>query len=783
MSEDERDDRVKPTAVAQGVFQPRQLIAGQFEVIRKIGQGGMGEVYLARDRMLGRRVAIKTIRTSALEDYDRQFILQLFRRDAAATARLQHAHIVTIYQIGVDNETTPFMVLEYLRGEALDERLARGALSLQEALGVMRPVAAALACAHQAGLVHRDLKPGNIFIETSGNVKVLDFGIALFNVAHEALREEFARSSEELDAYLGRGVASTGTAEYMAPEQWKSQGQDHRIDIWAFGIVLYELLVGEVPFDNPKSGQALSLPDILEELPTLPQRVVELLARCVAFDREQRFGDAHALLAAIDALELVSKDDAGTSRLAESARISYTLGDDAFVGRNLELLELARHFEQGAGVVTLLGPGGTGKTRLSRQFGALSLGEWPGGVWFCDLGDVRNSEAIAAALAGVLDIPLNAQDGVGQLGNVLRGRGRALFILDNFEQIVDAAEGTLGVWVKAAPEARFLVTSRIVLNLKIERVLPLDPLPMPSEAVHALSEVSACDAVALFVARAQSVDNRFALNEDNAADVAQLVRLLDGLPLAIELAAARIAMLAPAKMLQRMNQRFQLLRSSQRDLSSRQSTLRGSIDWSWDLLEAWEKATLVQASVFARGFTLEAAEEIIDLSPWPEAPFVMDAIASLVDKSLIRSRDVEGSRAQRLSHFERVFSMLSSIQAYAAEKLDHEGFDARQAVEARHGDYYAQFGEEQALDALCRHGGVQRLLVLDAERDNLTAAARRASMRGDHAIASKTAMAAAEVFELRGPMSLGASFLEEVLRAIDADAPAQIRARLGVAHT
>ena len=210
--------------------------------------------------------------------------------------------------------------------------------------------------------------------------------------------------------------------------------------------------------------------------------------------------------------------------------------------------------------------------------------------------------------------------------------------------------------------------------------------------------------------------------------MAAVVRLLDGLPLAIELAAARITILAPSQLLERLKDRFRLLAGA-RGAAKRQATLKAAIDWSWDLLTAWEQAALAQCSVFEGGFTSKAAEAVLDLTPWPEAPPTIDAVQALVDKCLLRTWvPVEQGR---FDIDEPYFSMYVSIHEYAREKLQASGADNEQHAEVRHGRYFAGFGAEEAIEALFRHGGVKRRRELTLELDNLVKACRRAITRSD----------------------------------------------------
>jgi predicted ATPase/class 3 adenylate cyclase/Tfp pilus assembly protein PilF len=409
---------------------------------------------------------------------------------------------------------------------------------------------------------------------------------------------------------------------------------------------------------------------------------------------------------------------------------------DAFVGRQDALTELAQRFDAGARLVSVLGIGGTGKTRLALRFAWTWLGDFPGGAWFCDLSAARNIDGIVHAVAQGLDVPLGLGDPMVQLGHAIAGRGRCLVILDNFEQITRHAEDTLGRWLDRAAEARFLVTTREVLGLPGEEALALAPLGLP-------------DAQALFSRRATSAKRDYQPSAEDRAAIPQLVRLLDGLPLAIELAAARVRVMPPRMLLSRMGQRFKLLVAAG-GRQDRQATLRAAFDWSWELLSEAEKAALAQLSVFEGGFTLEAAEAVLELSVGEGAGAVaseaVDVLQSLVDKSFVRP--LADAR----------FDLLGSVQEYAAEHLctpgryPGSGLPAQRAAHDRHGAHFAHLAEPHS-DA-----------GIGGDIDNLVAACRRATLNGASEMALATLEGAWSVLELRGPFSTGIELALAVAR-------------------
>lgn len=413
---------------------------------------------------------------------------------------------------------------------------------------------------------------------------------------------------------------------------------------------------------------------------------------------------------------------------------------DSFVGRDPALQALAQSFEGGARLVSLLGIGGTGKTRLAQRFGWTWLGDFPGGVWFCDLSQATGLDGIVHAVAQGLELPLGKADPVQQIGQAIAGRGACLVIVDNFEQVARHAEATVGQWLDRAAEARFLVTTREVLGIVGEHAMPLAPLPVN-------------DSVTLFMRRAVAAARSFAPVGDEAAAIEPLVKLLDGLPLAIELCAARARVMQPRALLQRMSERFKLLTSSG-GRHDRQATLRATLDWSWDLLTEPERSALAQLSVFEGGFTLEAAEAVIDLSSFEDAPWVVDVVQSLLQKSLVRQVS------------DRRFELLRSVQDYAADclsKAERAGDGMAPALQhsaRRHWRYFAALDELAVVAEGC------------VETDNLVAACRRAAQQDDvqYAVGALTGSWAA--LRLSGPFSVAVALAADVQR-LDGLGPVQ----------
>jgi len=385
---------------------------------------------------------------------------------------------------------------------------------------------------------------------------------------------------------------------------------------------------------------------------------------------------------------------------------------DRFIGRDEDLQALVRRLRDGARLVTLHGIGGIGKTRLALRYGWTWLGDHPGGVGFCDISSAVTADGVMHSMAQALELPLGS-DPMIQIGRAIAARGQCLLIVDNVEQVIEVVRGALSRWLDAAPQAQFIVTSRTTLGLPGEVVLALDPLPM-------------AEAVALFHDRAAAASNNYAPAAGDRVLLEALVRQLDGLPLAIELAAARVRTMNPAQILARIDHRFRLLASSG-SRPGRQATLKAMLDWSWDLLGAVEQDALLQLSVFEGGFTLAAAEAVLDLDGEGADMWIPDAVQLLLEQSLVR---VTGDGR---------FSLLRSVQDYLRERLDP---DAARSLESRHWAYVARLDEADIAAPPQR------------ELENTVAACRHATAAGDAAAAVRCLTLAWAGLRLTGPLRL-----------------------------
>jgi predicted ATPase/class 3 adenylate cyclase len=439
----------------------------------------------------------------------------------------------------------------------------------------------------------------------------------------------------------------------------------------------------------------------------------------------------------------------------------------SFLGRETEIAR-ARELLAGTRLLTLTGPGGTGKTRLSLRVGALAAAdaEFPDGVFFVDLSPLSDPELVIPTIAATLGIREEGWERpVGEvLGNHLRDRA-VLLILDNFEQVLEASDAVTAL-LTAAPRLKVLVTSRAPLRVRGGQDLPVAPLRFPDPGeLPPLEELGRGEAVALFAQRAAAVAPDFALTDDNARHVAEICARLDGLPLAIELAASRAGVLTPAAMLHRMERSLPLLVGGPRDAPDRQRTLRSAIAWSYDLLGDGERALFRRLATLAGGATVEAATAVCDPGGGLGVD-VLEGLSSLVDSSLVRAAHTDSGEVR--------FDMLQTIREFGLDRLDAE--DDRAAVAGRHAEWFLRLAEEA--ETHFRGPDLDRVLEsLWVEGDNLRAALRWAVERDEADIGLRMAGALFRFWHLGGLLSEGRHWVTAVLSLPSAAARTAARAR------
>jgi predicted ATPase len=733
-------------------------LLNRYHLEAELGKGGMGTVYRAHDTLLDRDVAIKVLTDPRLGSVGRARLLS----EARAVARLNHPNIISIYDVAeadagkdfsylIDGHFTqeaqgmPFIVMELAQGETLDHHTPG---TLAETLGIARQICAALDHAHEHGIIHRDLKPENVTITPDGTAKLMDFGLA-----------RHISSDDPEPLFIG-------TVLYMAPEQARGETVDARADLYSLGVLLYEAVTGSVPFpgDDPLAVLAQHLnspptpPRVLR--PDLPPRLEAIILRLLAKDPNERFASAREVKAALATIPIN-----GGSPAARPNNLPSEL--TSFIGREKEIAEV-RRLLAGTRLLTLTGSGGTGKTRLALHAMHDIPDDFPDGVWLVDLAPLTDPALVPQRTAGVLSVrdepgtPLTRR-----LAEFLHNKS-LLLILDNCEHLIAAVAELAETLLQSCPDIKLMVTSREPLGIAGETTyrvpslrLPPEDLPAPGLA-HAVAQY---EAVRLFVDRAATIRPDFAITDANAGAVAQICRQLDGVPLALELAAARVRALGVEQIAERLDDRFRLLTGGSRTALPRQQTLRALIDWSWDLLSAEEKLLFRRLAVFQGGWTLEAAEFVCVINdsqqPSPSAQAsrldVLEVLTRLVDKSLVLV--IERERAPR-------YRLLETIRQYAREKLLESGDAEVKAVRGRQLEYFMGLAESSEA-ALRGADQVAWLARLDTEHDNL-----RAALKWAGAVASpvrspeaslRLAGALARFWYLHGYWSEGRGWLRQAL--------------------
>ena len=575
--------------VSAAVVEPGTAL-GSYQIDRLLGRGGMASVFLAQDLRHRRVVAIKVLKAeiAAAIGADR------FMREIEFTAQLVHPHILPLFDSGAVGDRL-YYVMPHVKGGSLLARLQREApLPLDEALRLTHEIASALGHAHRQGFVHRDIKPANILL-SDGMAMVADFGIARVMSASGVMR------------LTGTGAA-VGTPLYMSPEQaLGTEEVGAPADLYSLACMLYEMLAGAPPFTGPSVIAVLSqhaaqaVPPLRAKRPAVPEGVERTLERALSKAPGDRFATAAQFAEALTA---------ATVGAAMPALSTYTVGSHnlplqrtSFVGREKELAACTQLFGE-TRLLTLTGIGGCGKTRLALMLANRLRPRYPDGVWFVDLAPLSDGSRVAEALA--MAVAVREKPGTSlteALCAHVQGK-RLLLVLDNCEHLLESSRALAEALLRAGHELGILVTSREGLGIDGERPFAVRSLSVPApELVGDLQAVEASEAVRLFVDRARIGDPVFALTPRNAVVVADICRRLDGIPLAIELAATRVKMLSVEEIRSKLDDRFRLLTGGKRALP-RHQTLRSVFEWSYDHLTADERRLFRQVSVFAGGFTL-----------------------------------------------------------------------------------------------------------------------------------------------------------------------------------
>jgi len=704
-----------------------RMFGQRFVIERELGRGGMAVVYLAHDRKHDRHVALKMLHPELGAAVGRERL----EREIMVTAKLQHPHILSLHDSG-ESEGTIFYVMPFVDGESLRARLVREErLPIADVLTIGREVAEALDYAHRHGVVHRDIKPENILL-AEGHAVVADFGIA--RVVSAAISDTLTQQGTTL-----------GTPAYMSPEQVAGDPEiGPASDIFSLGCVLFEMIAGRPPWiaANP---QALLARRFTQNAPPLwtmqkdvPRWLDELVEQMLA-----KAPNSRPPSAADVAKRLASGTASAPSRLPATG--------ERLVGRDRELASAQALIERAdVALVTMTGSGGSGKTRLALQI-AVELESRLGRVYFVDLSAIRDAVGVLPAIAETIGAHSPAEgDLLPKLAAALSGQ-TTLIVLDNFEQVIGAAP-VLSRLVGATPSLKTLVTSRVRLGIRGEHEFFVAPLGVPHDVLDAdVTALRSNPAVQLFEKRALEANPRLALDDDAVRAIARVCVRVEGLPLAIELAAARCRLMSPGSVLARLEKGFELLAGGRRDSPERHHTMRQTIEWSRGLLNPDEQALFARMALFAGGCTLEAAEAVCGDDAGGD---VLAGIEALGDASLLmREAPAGGSAEPRLR-------MLETVREFARETFRREADVG--VVSSRHRDWYLALARAMA-PKLTGEKQHEALGVLGVEHANLRVALDWSLAQG-HAIEALQLGAALWRFWLiRGHLAEGREWLSRIL--------------------
>ncbi|WP_072803521.1 protein kinase domain-containing protein [Rhodococcoides yunnanense] len=673
-----------------------------FASAEEIGHGGFGVVYRCVQEELSRTVAVKIL-TVELDEENRA---RFFREQRAMGRLTGHPNIVSILQVGETGTGRPFIVMPYHQKDSVDTLIRRdGPLPFDEALRIGVKIAGAVETSHRLGILHRDIKPANILLTDYGEPELADFGIAHIT-----------------GGFQTTSGAVTGSPAYTAPEVLAGNPPTPVSDVYSLGATVFSALTGHAAFERRSGEQVVaqflritqqSVPDL--RIHGIPDDASAVISRAMSREPEDRpstaaeFGDElrqlqqdHGLTGDDMSLRVEAGDDAAddrttfghptfrSRRLASVSGLGVATGNlplemTSFVGRRQELTA-AKNMLSSSRMVTLTGIGGVGKTRLAVRVATAVQREYTGGARLVELAELRDTSSLIDAVSAAVGLRDQSLRPLREVLIEFLAPRELLLVLDNCEHVVTSVAKLSETLLRVCPGLRILATSREALAIAGEAVLRVPPLTVPDPEIRqSLRSVPKYDAVTLFIERAAAAAPGFTLTEENSDAVTGICNRLDGLPLPIELAAARLRVMSPEQILARLTDRYALLTRGSRDAPSRQQTLRLCIDWSYELCTPPEQSVWGRLSVFAATFELDAAEEVCGIGLTRDE--LLDTLTSLAEKSIL-IRERTGSVVR--------FRMLETIRQYGFEKLDEAGETA--LIRRSHRDWYEKLAHEAEED-------------------------------------------------------------------------------------
>ncbi|MCC7140820.1 MAG: protein kinase [Candidatus Eisenbacteria bacterium] len=726
---------------------------GPLQVLEKLGSGGFGDVYRAHDPVLDREVALKLRRShqgAKAESYEAHLA------EARRLARIRHPNVVAVHGIEVHDDRVG-MWTDLLRGQTLEERLREeGPFPATELARIGVDLCRALAAVHDAGLIHADVKPANVMLERDGRTILMDFG-----------------AGSTRDSLSG---ARAGTPLAMAPELLRQGAPSVASDLYALGALLYRTSTGNHPLPATTWEELLAAhaaPEIVplsEVRPDLPVEFSRVVHRALEAEAENRPATASEMEIEISGA-LASEDegplggvsgthDGGPNSAAPRPAALPRVGT-RFIGRRSELLAV-RRLLVAPGLVTLVGAGGCGKTRLAHRVATDLASGLPDGVLWIELAGLRDETGVPRALASQLGIREERDRTIEELVISALAEFNALLVLDNCEHLAAQVAEFVQRLLVSSPRLRVLATSRRPLAIEGERAYRVPSLSLPPSDGTG-SEVAGSEAVRLFLDRVCRRSPDFVLNASNASPIARIARRVDGIPLAIELAAARVFAMSVEELADRLDANWRLLVARDTATVARQQTLRASIEWSYQLLSPPEALLLDRLSAFAAGFTLSSAEAIAadrgassDTQPRQAASAtvtgieVIELLERLVDASLVQFED--GGR----------YRILEMVRSFAAERLEARGETIQ--MQNRLAPHWENFLRTHR-PGLSGPDAVAVCALHDAERDNIRAslswtAAAPSEQLEDPEVGPNLAMWSMHYFEIRGQFTEALSNVE-----------------------